>query len=313
MILDVQPFSMYNYIITNGKLETLIGSQCIYPIKLQNALISTFLDQYSDSSNLKIYSFKLNDTFVHPTYTYEDDLNFIFVSDEFYNQYFKNNDNALLNTNYNLPQVDMIKLKRLDGDFPQDGSIDTLLTQYLESCIIVNMDQEFRLEFYTNKNPYKNYIVFKIDELIYTTEPAKDLKHRLEELNLTMTFNKYLTNSDQDIGLQDCKNIVTNFEWNYNTIGNKIKLAGYVANLEVKIDFIVSEPEPEPIKKIKPLIEPFVLSTKTTVKTYDEPTKELTKEEIRLKRLSYFTTPVKQKYHLDKRFEKTNKINITDL
>jgi hypothetical protein len=309
MILDVQPFSMYNYIISNGKLETLIGSQCIYPIKLQNALISTFLDQNSDSSDLKIYCFKLNDTFVHPTYTYEDDLNFIFVSDEFYNQYFKNNDNAVLNTNYNMPKVDMIKLKRIDGDFPQDGSIDSLLTQYLESCIIVNMDQEFRLEFYTNENPYKNYIVFKVDELIYTTEPVKDIKHRLEELNLTMIFNKYLTNSDQDLGLQDCTNIVTNFEWNYNTIGNKIKLAGYVANLEVKIDFIVTEPEP--IKKIKPLIEPFIFSSKTTNTNSNEPTKELTKEEIRLKRLAFFSNT--QKSPSTHCINNINKINFTDL
>lgn len=318
-MIKIIPFNIYKGLVVNDNINELIGTQTIYPESIQLALIKTFIkdndnknintNNYND--NMKIYCFEINNIYLQPTYVYDDntidiimDSKCVIVSDSVYNQYFVNNitnlsENHDIHIVYNLPQVDMLKLKRIDGDFPEDGSIDELLTCFLESCIIINNKQQFTLDCLTNKYPLNDFITFEVDEIIYKEEPIRKITDRLEEMNITISFNKNLMNTDQDIGLDICKNKVTSYNWYYNTIGKKSKTVGYLANSEVSIDFIVTElpkiPEPkkvitipEPEKVINIPIEPidkFVPFIGEGNSISSEEPKQLSIEELRMKRL----------------------------
>jgi hypothetical protein len=226
----------------------------------------------------------------------------IIVSNEIFKQYFEKYDNFdteyQINIVYNIPEVDIITLKRIDGDFPQDNSIDILLTNYLESCIIINNLQEFTLHFYCNDKPFKNYITFQISNITYKSEPSKNVKDRIEEIKLIIELNKNLNNMSDDCGLDNCTNKVINFNWFYsiNALGNQQKLVGLVANNEVKIDFVVTESihtNKEPNKEIIDTNKEIIDSNKENILNINEEIQEktiqLTTEELRQKRLLAFS------------------------
>ena len=314
-MIKVIPFNIYKGLVINDNINELIGTQTIYPESIQLALIKTFIkddddknNNHNNNDNMKIYCFEINNIYLQPTYIYDDNTidlimesKCVIVSDSVYNQYFVNNitnlsKNYEIHAVYNLPQVDMLKLKRIDGDFPEDGSIDELLTCFLESCIIINNKQQFTLDCLTNKYPLHDFITFEVDEIMYKEEPIRKITDRLEEMNITISFNKNLMNTDGDIGLDICKNKVTSYNWYYNTIGKKNKTVGYLANSEVSIDFIVTElPKiPEKIitipteKNITVPVEPidkFVPFIGNGNSISSEEPKQLSIEELRMKRL----------------------------
>jgi hypothetical protein len=331
-MVQIQIVSYQNYrdiigdIVGDTNIPTLVGNETIYPEDFLEPFIETFINsetamknyyfnitnKLDDLSNLNIY--------LQPKYTFNNAFNeimgcnCIIVSEEIFEQYFQKQqlDNMYdFNMVYNIPAIDIISLKRISGDFPQDNSIDLLLTNYLESCIIINYLQEFTLHFYSNIKPFKNYIKFQISNITYKTESTKNadnrIEERIEEINLTIElnkqFNKKINNLEYDIGLNDCCNKVINFSW-HDCNSDKPKVVGLVANNEVKIDFIVTElsvpsitPEPEmPLQKAmqpNPINDPnvnkkTVFANKGIVLNESE-SKPLTKEEVRMKRLMNLT------------------------
>lgn len=259
MKIDILNFTTYNLINEHNKIDQLIGSQCIYPLNLQNSLINTFgnietfdnlnnsnnsknINNTSDTNQMITYCFEINNVCLFPKYTYDSDhggLNFIVVSDVFYNKYFTINSNLILNILYDIPIVRMLKLRRIDGNFPNDDSIIYLLTSYLEESSVVSYNQTFELDYGVDK------ITFSIDEIIYKTNYVKNIEDRLIEINYLLKFNTNLAkdfNFDIPVGMNDCESLVKNYKWNYHDIGNKQFNVGMVANNEVEIDFVISEP-----------------------------------------------------------------------
>ena len=345
-MFKIIPFNIYKELIEFSPINELIGTQTIYPESLQHSLINTFIkDEHTHNNdihnldqelnnNMIQYCFQINNIFLQPKYVYNNDIidvimesKCIVVSDEIYNQHFFNiinfDSNYELHTIYCIPSVDMLRLKRIDGDFPEDGSVDELLTYYLESCVIINAKQQFTLQCFTNKSPLLDFITFEVDEIIYKEIPIKNINDRLEEMNLTMIFNKNLLNKENtyEIGLDNCKNKVSNYNWLYNMTNkslnkkdgtdqnNKNNLVGYLANSEVKIDFIVTE-NPKVINT--PLVNQNVINTPLVEKSINVQTesivspifkgvgdtlnsnnsndsKQLSIEEIRMKRLQAFS------------------------
>ena len=234
----------------------LYGCETLYPEDLQNTLIKTFIDK-----NIQNFCFQIDKICLYPKYTFDDkkifaiaDNKYIVLSDEIYDKYFYNCEIKQYNLNiiYNLPKVDLIKLKRINGDFPQDNSIDILLTKYLENSMVINLNQQFTLYFNCNDIINSaNYITFEINEIIYSNDIKKYINQRLEEMNLTIEFNKNINNLTEFIGVDKCENSVYNYSWLHYTSKNNI--LGYIANSEVKVDFIVSEELIKPIKPIKPI------------------------------------------------------------
>jgi hypothetical protein len=165
---------------------------------------------------------------------------------------------------HNLPMVDILSLKRIKGDFPQDCTIDTLLTNYLESSSLVNQDQEFTLTF-ENKPPFQNFITFQVTAFTIHERPLVDdvteaVNRELHELGLTATT---------------CQGVHV----------------GVVANHEIKVDFV--EPDPEPMKLPEPqkaLVDvPLPSKFKGDgLKLTKEVVVPLTREELRQKRMVQF-------------------------
>ena len=302
MKVKILNFSTYKAIVEDSSIDQLIGTQCIYPINLQEPLIKTF---DTETNGLIHYCLNVKNVFLFPKYTHSDtniSNDYIFVSDEFYDKYFSNdlNDHEL-HFYYDIPLIKQIKLKRIDGDFPSDDSIKFLLNDYLESCSVLNLNQTFKLDYLTN------YIVFSIDQIIYRTEFEKDIKKRMEEINYMIELNTniaYSFNLKPPRGMLECESSVINYQFYYHSIGKEVASLGYVANYgeenEVEIDFVVSPTSSDPestSQPIKPLIEPFTFSTKTNP-TQTEPVDpiptiptepvELSKEEIRKRRAAYF-------------------------
>lgn len=235
----------------------LIGNECIYSEVLAEPLIRTF------SKEIMIpFYFKVGEIYLQPKYTTHDIFGLcIVVSDEVYD----GTDYAELVIAYNLPTVDILSLKRIHGDFPQDCTIDTLLTQYLESSSLVNQDQQFTLSFACNAPPLKNTITFQVT--------AFTIHDHIEMEDYTDALNREL--HELGIDATTCQGIKV----------------GLVANHEIKVDFI----EPEPVKQ-----EPMKLPEKQKALVDVPPpskfkgdglqlTKEavvpLTREELRQKRL----------------------------
>jgi hypothetical protein len=317
MLIKIMAQSDFESFFQYG-LKKLCGSETFYPESLQKALINTFIDK-----NVKYFCFQINKICLYPKYTFDDneifamtENKYIVIADEMYYKYFlpdRYDISYNLDIIYNLPSVDMIKLKRTEGDFPQDGSIDKLLTEYLENSIVINYGQEFTLYFDCNDMVNsKNYITFSIQEITYQNKIEKNIQNRLEEMNLTLEFNKNINNINEIIGIDKCENHVYNFSWLYSTSkisDDQKKNIGIVVNNEVKIDFIVSEPSPKPIKNIDIVTHQIQCpnnnnannntNNNAVTNIFDSPglkcddtnqtQKILTKEELRQKRLQAFS------------------------
>ena len=280
----------FNY--SHGKLY---GGETMYPEDLQKALINTFFEKINN------FCFQINNLCLYPKYTFDDKEiyattknKYIVLSDEIYDKYFLNCDDKNYNLHiiYNLPKADMVRLKRTDGDFPQDGSIDTLLTDYLEKSMVINLGQEFTLYFDCNdmKNSV-NHITFVIDKIFYQNEIKKNINERLEEMNLTLEFNKNINNDNKFISIDKCENQVYNFSWMYAT--SKLNdvdknYIGFVANSEVKIDFVVTEKPKEIVKTIIPDTKQLFDTPGLKCDDSCDVQKVLTREELRQKRLQAF-------------------------
>lgn len=300
--MKVKIISYEFYASITEAIPALIGNETIYPEDFLEPFIKTFTRFDRENTNMTNYYFNITtpelDVYLQPKYTFNNfnemmGCNCIIVSNEIFEQYFQTlTEDCDFNLVYNLPDIDIISLTKTDGDFPQDNSIDLLLTNYLESCIIINHLQEFTLSFETNVHPFKNFITFQISNITYKTEPVKRLDDRMEEIQTTIDLNKNLYHIEYDIGLDECHNKVINFNWHYFMMDKKQKV-GLVANNEVKIDFIVPVPipvsVPESVRELqkarnetiqeKPIFQSKGLVMNETVE------KPLTKEELRLKRI----------------------------
>jgi hypothetical protein len=237
----------------------LIGNECMYSESLAGPLIRTF-----SKETMTPFYFKVGSIYLQPKYTAQDDFFglCIVVSDEVYD----GTEYAELIVAYNIPTVDILSLKRIQGDFPQNCTIDTLLTMYLESSSLVNKDQQFTLSFTCNDYPLKNYITFKVDS--FTIH-----KHTIME-----DYTDALNHELHELGIEAkvCQGVHV----------------GLVANHEIKVDFMVSEPEPAPVyalpEKQKAIVDvpPPSKFKGDGLALTKESVSPLTREELRQKRLS---------------------------
>jgi len=153
MEVEVLNFSTYQLMFSDitERKEPLIGTQSIYSTELQATLIQTFMDTDNENQmivpsviddTMRTYCFSVDNVIFHPTLTcHLCPSNYIFVSDELFNQYFSDSNKPIqksLKFYYALPKVQDIKLKRIDGNFPRDDSLESLLTHYFESCMVIN-------------------------------------------------------------------------------------------------------------------------------------------------------------------------------
>ena len=266
-------------------VSELVGNETIYPEEFLEPLIKTFT---FDDINMTNYYFNIAapelNIYLQPKYVHSFSEKCIIVSNEIYNQYFGPPDIEYdFHLVYNIPCIDVLSLKRISGDFPQDCSIDIWLTNYLESCNIINHLQGFTLYFDCNESPLKNYIKFRVSKITYKEDTVKRLEDRIEELNLTMELNKHL-NVETEF-----QNKVIHFHW-YDSAMNKDndKIVGLVGNNEVNIDFVS---DPVPPAPLSPAPLPLEKISKETFKekglVMDEnAVKPLTKEELRAMRLN---------------------------
>lgn len=251
--------------------SVLVGNESVYPEEFVAPFIYTFCGEHT----MHNYYFKVFDIYLQPKYTSDGLMDmgypYIVVSDEVYQQYVTD-PICDLQIVTDLPHVDIISIKRIDGDFPHDSSIDELLSRYLESCNLVNRHQQFTLHFTCNSLPMANYITFEIMDIRYKETFG------VEDLNLSADLRNHL----RPLGLSAT---VLNFQF---TEGFHRRDAGLVAGQEVKIDFLL-EPvlDPLPLQKRLSGLEHttnHIFQEKGLV--LDGNATKLTKEEIRKKRLS---------------------------
>lgn len=324
MKIDILPFSTFKDISITNHVEQLTGTQCIYPIQLQTALIKTFidgadgtdstdgavcLDLRTNSNDMKCFCFKVNNVYLYPKYTFEDPNvrePIIIVSDDFFEKYFiSNSNNQIIHMIYDIPLVKMIVLKRLSGDFPHDESLKYLLTNYFESCSIVNLSQKIMLNMYDGKA-----MEFIVDNITYKTEFKNDIRERIKSIELSIKFNTYLSeayNLEKPNGLLECETETINYKWYHHVIDKNINTLGYLVNNDVEIDFCVTEeqhgeqhkePHGEPHKEQQSELhgEPQSESHKEPrCESYKEPNEEpheeqieISKDELLRRRLNFF-------------------------
>ena len=245
VIISILPFELYCE-LTNKQhlLQPLVGNETIYPECFSESLISFFMNKTQDSENMRNYYFKVTNenksVYLQPKYTHDTyDLTFhylVVVSDEVYKQYFskcQDNDSlSFLETVYDILNVDMLELIKLDGDYPQNSSIDILLKDFLESSTIMNLEQEFTLTFKCNAYLFKNYITFKVNGILYSSN-----NNALNNLNDFNEFNDFNDFNEIDCSIThpylDTIDIIS-----IKPYKNDANNVGLVANNEVKINFI---------------------------------------------------------------------------
>ena len=250
VIISILPFEQYCE-LTNKRhlLQPLVGNETIYPECFSESLISFFMNKTRDFENMRNYYFKvIRDTksvYLQPKYTHDTyDLTFhylVVVSDEVYKQSFDKGSlsDFHLETVYDILNVDMLELTKLDGDYPQNSSIDVLLKDFLESSTIMNLGQEFTLTFNCNAYLFKNYITFKVNGIVYKSNKLDDF-HGLDDLNDFSEIACSVTHP-----YSDAVDIIAIKP--YKKDANAIDV-GLVANNEVKIKFL-DELEEMPLDK----------------------------------------------------------------
>ena len=248
--MRIVPHRFYSSIVD---APPLIGNECIYPEAFAGPLIRTF----SKETMIPFY-FKMGSIYLQPKYTSSQDIFglCIVVSDEVYETEY-----ADLVIAYNIPTVDILSLKRTHGDFPQDCTIDILLTTYLESSSLVNKGQSFTLAFTGNEYPLKNTITFQVESFTVHERELMD--------DYTEALNRELHELGIDVAV--CQGIDV----------------GLVANHEIKVDFLEPKPEPLPEKQ-KALVDvpPPSKFKGDGLQLTKEAVVPLTREELRQKRLA---------------------------
>lgn len=258
VIISILPFELYCE-LTNKRhlLQPLVGNETIYPECFSESLVSFFMNKTRDFENMRNYYFRVTrDTksvYLQPKYTHDTyDLTFhylVVVSDEVYKQSFGQNDYFFdqdsssfgqndslsdfhLETVYDILNVDILELTKLDGDYPQNSSIDVLLKDFLESSTIMNLGQEFTLTFNCNAYLFKNYITFKVNGIVYKSDDFNELDE-LKDFNESNDFNEF-----NEIACSithpysDAIDIIAIKQYKNDAID-----VGLVANNEVKIKF----------------------------------------------------------------------------
>jgi hypothetical protein len=307
MEVQVYNYSYYKEHFDFIKQE-LIGTQTIFSVQLQEALILSFIDTEDDNQlfvpealaeNMRQYAFSLNNISLHPTLVCNEcPKNYIFVSNEIYEQFFKENNKMTLHFYYNLPKVKSILLKRESGNFPKDDSLEMLLTMYFEQCMFVNLNQKFKIDY------GEDTIEFSISKVQFIKEPKKIIQDRFDEINITVKFNQYITETET-LGLGMCKSLIQNYSW-YYTNNLEHFICGDVSFTNVEIDFEITEEIKEhKITDLPPRIRRQIQEEQKlreqkeeeeklnkfkigTVQKEQEPEEQLTPEQLRLKRLSFF-------------------------
>jgi hypothetical protein len=253
----------------------LIGTQTIYSLELQNKLVDSFLNE----SELRTFYFHICNNTFHPTFTSDIPINMIFVSDEAYSQYFQDQSNDLkLEFFYNLSKVKHVKLKRIQGNFPRDDSLEQSLTKYFEKCMVINLHQEFSIQ-YSNVE----FIKFAVTKIVYQNEPVKELMDRIDELSVSMKLTQAFLDSNLLSEPIDRKYaLAKNFPWYYHTVGNQTPHTGDVSFQNVEVDFEESQ--------IPPVLPPKKVPVKETAPPpppEETPQPKLSPEELRQKRLKF--------------------------
>ena len=283
VIISILPFEQYCE-LTNKRhlLQPLVGNETIYPECFSESLISFFMNKTRDFEKMQNYYFRVTKTmdehksvYLQPKYTHDTyDLTFhylVVVSDEVYkqsfdkdsssfckNDYFFGKDSSSfghgqndslsdfhLETVYDILNVDMLELTKLDGDYPQNSSIDVLLKDFLESSTIMNLGQEFTLTFNCNAYLFKNYITFKVNGIVYKSDKLDDFS----ELDKLDDFNEIACSITHPYS--DAIDIIAIKPYKNDAID-----VGLVANNEVKIKFL---DEQEEIPLDKPFIDKMPL------------------------------------------------------
>jgi len=290
VIISILSFELYCELTNKqGLLQPLVGNETIYPECFSESLIPFFMEKTRDSENMRNYYFKVTKNmeqreckdgckyegkdesmYLQPKYTHNTyELSFhylVVVSDEVYKQSFnqcQRQSEESLEVVYDILNVDILELQKLDGDYPQNSSIDSLLTDFLESSTIMNLGQEFTLTFKCNAHLFKNYITFKVNGIV-CNPPDKLINALNDALNDDIESICTVTHPYSDaidfIFIKPYKNDVTT--------------VGLVANNEVKIHFLDTSLDkclnnclPMPLQKARAEKEELVVPIKEIFKT----------------------------------------------
>lgn len=263
--MSIRVFS-HKFFSSVTSIPPLIGNETIYSEELAKPLINTF-----SGDSMTPFYFIVNYYYLQPKYTtsFNEFGLCIIVSDEMFDLYFTHGLFDLLDftITYQIPNIDIISLKRITGDFPEDSSIDELLTSYLESCSIINKTQQFTIHFETNKLPLQNFITFEV------TDFTVNLHEEIEN-----TFQEKLNTNLHPLGIS--ANVIP-----------ANHLVGKVSNHEIKVDFIITKDTlPPPQKAVNKSINKNNLDNlQPGMQMTDKVCTPLTKDELREIRLRKFS------------------------
>ena len=303
MRVDIFSCSLFRLTFGENAVSLLIGSQCAYPIKLQEYLIGMFINDKTKQADelFQPFCFKVNDVYLYPKITYninEIETPIIIVSDDFFEEYFKKNStNIGFDVIFNLPHIDTLQLTSDSYEIKDFDIITFLLTEYFNACSVINIQQKFTVSnrFDNPENGSEIDMTFTITNIVYKNVIKSNLEMRYDELEKTVLLNDKLNGIyKSDLSPVESKTNVINYAFYYNKVLNKKSTFGYLVNNDVQIDFNLAE-RPKPI--VQPMVQPIVQSIVLPVSqqagnilnpvTNEQP-KILTLEEIRQKRLAYF-------------------------
>jgi hypothetical protein len=277
MDFKVMNYQYYRAIYNSTQTDELIGTQCIYSFELQDILIQTFF-----KDNFIKFYFQINDIILNPCYNCPClPKNTIVVSNDIFLQYFNESSQFKFHFVYDIPKIKSISLKKINGQFPTDESLNDLLTYYLESNIVINLHQKFTIDYISH------YISFEIVNFEYEDiEITRTIQDRLTEMNLTIDFNTHYI-KNPSMTYNDCSILVQNYSWLKN-IDYKY---GDVSHQEVTILF--EEESKCPCSQISntTMVQTAdtILSRNIPRKLINENIETLSKEDLRKKRLHYFS------------------------
>jgi len=231
MKIIVKSYSQYclTFALEKYLYPSLIGSQTIYSEEIQNILIETF----NNDSGMEKFIFFVNKVLLHPTISSNyTDKNIIYVSNEIFEEFFKNICEHTLKFMYNISKVHHILLKREAGNFPRDDSLERSLIKYFESCMTINKDQFFVLNYHKD-----DFIKFRITQIKLVNTPTKTMEDRLQEIDLSVKINTLFEGKQKEVGLSECESLIHNFAWYHNTIAKQKVFGGDVSYQQVEVSF----------------------------------------------------------------------------
>lgn len=297
MRVDIFSCSLFRLTFGENMVSPLIGSQCAYPDKIQEYLINIFVtDKTKQVDELfQPFCFKANDVYLYPKITYstnEIDIPIIIVSDDFFEEYFKENStNINFDVIFNLPHIDTLQLTSNSYEIKDFDIITFLLTEYFNACSVINIQQKFTVSnhFDNPENGREIDMTFTISKIIYKNDIKSNLEMRYDELEKTFLLNDKLNSIyKSDLPPVESKTNVINYAFYYNKVLNKKPTFGYLVNNDVQIDFNLAEKPEQP-----PIVHEIVLPVSQQVDNVltPVPNKQIetfTPDEVRQKRLEYF-------------------------